>query len=484
MELQATGAAPPPPAAPALAGGGSSSANSTGQQPAATGMVTGHRSESSSHKNPNLFVRCQWSGQGTRAASVPANVPTGWNPKDKFHMLELSGENNTRVTYTGPGKTDADAAAIRANAPIPACVGVYYYEVTVLDAGRDGYIGIGLCTMSVNLNRLPGWERNSFGYHGDDGNSFRESGRGNPYGPTFTTGDVIGCGIDFAQHHIFYTVNGVHRGVAFRDVKGLLYPTVGLRTPGEVLDVNFGQHPFVYDIDAHLTEQRLKVKATIESTPIPRRDTILANIVISYLVHQGYSGSASLLAEHCGTSATAQADLQSELESITQRQTITKAVLAGDIQRAVDLTNQVSPQILANDRQLLFKLKCQQFVELIQQRPLEETMKFGREELSSFEAGSAESNAAQEVFSLLAYPKPSESPVAYLLEASRREPVANALNSAILVFQKKPAIPVLERLVKQVSLCSDELANSNVPYARYSHEILRSYLDLNEPMGR
>ena len=28
-----------------------------------------------------------------------------------------------------------------------------------------------------------------------------------------------------------------------------LYPTVGLQTPGEVIDANFGQQPFVFDIE-------------------------------------------------------------------------------------------------------------------------------------------------------------------------------------------------------------------------------------------
>jgi len=40
-------------------------------------------------------------------------------------------------------------------------------------------------------------------------------------------------------------------GIAFRDVKGQskLYPTVGLKKSGEHIRVNFGQIPFVYDID-------------------------------------------------------------------------------------------------------------------------------------------------------------------------------------------------------------------------------------------
>ena len=140
---------------------------------------------------------------------------------------------------------------------------------------------------------LPGWEPNSFGYHADDGNAFNQTGSGRPYGPTYTTGDVVGCGVNFLDGTVFYTKNsqylGTHRiarpaipdahirltaycrrrgagrmrdlhacvlggggkGVAFRDVKGALFPTVGMRTVGEVMLANFGQKPFVFDIDAH-----------------------------------------------------------------------------------------------------------------------------------------------------------------------------------------------------------------------------------------
>lgn len=50
------------------------------------------------------------------------------------------------------------------------------------------YMGIGLSAQGVSMNRLPGWDKNSYGYHGDDGHSFCSSGTGQPYGPTFSTG--------------------------------------------------------------------------------------------------------------------------------------------------------------------------------------------------------------------------------------------------------------------------------------------------------
>ncbi len=74
------------------------------------------------------------------------------------------------------------------------------------------YIGIGFSMGTVSLNRLPGWEKNSYGFHGDDGHAFNSSSTGTPYGPTFTTGDTIGCCLNFADGTCFYTKNGVHLG--------------------------------------------------------------------------------------------------------------------------------------------------------------------------------------------------------------------------------------------------------------------------------
>jgi hypothetical protein len=84
-----------------------------------------------------------------------------------------------------------DAACIRANYPVPYQCGIFYYEVEIISKGRDGYIAIGFCGPNMSLGRLPGWDDISWGYHGDDGNSFACSGTGKPYGPTFTTVSIF-----------------------------------------------------------------------------------------------------------------------------------------------------------------------------------------------------------------------------------------------------------------------------------------------------
>jgi len=56
-----------------------------------------------------------------------------------------------------------------------------------------------------------GWD-NSMGYHGNNGKIFFCSKSDEPYGPVFSTGDTIGCCLNFRNSTLFYTKNGVHLG--------------------------------------------------------------------------------------------------------------------------------------------------------------------------------------------------------------------------------------------------------------------------------
>ncbi|XP_041760361.1 ran-binding protein 9 isoform X1 [Coregonus clupeaformis] len=289
-------------------------------------------------------------------------LPHSWSPKDKFSYIGLS-QNNLRVHYKGHGKTPKDAASVRATHPIPAACGVYYFEVKIISKGRDGYMGIGLSAQGVNMNRLPGWDKHSYGYHGDDGHSFCSSGTGQPYGPTFTTGDVIGCCVNLINNTCFYTKNGHSLGIAFIDLPLNMYPTVGLQTPGEVVDSNFGQHPFVFDIDDYMREWRTKIQAQIDRFPIGDREgewqSMIQKMVASYLVHHSYCVTAKAFAK-----STNQA-VHEELISIKNRQKIQKLVLSGRMGEAIKNTQQLYPSLLERNPDLLFMLKVRQFIEMV-----------------------------------------------------------------------------------------------------------------------
>nr|CAD7428239.1 unnamed protein product [Timema monikensis] len=263
----------------------------------------------------------------------------------------------------GHGKTHKDAASVRATHAIPAACGLYYFEVKIVSKGRDGYMGIGLSAQGVNMNRLPGWDKHSYGYHGDDGHSFCSSGTGQPYGPTFTTGDVIGCGVNLIDNTCFYTKNGHNLGVAFTDLPPNLYPTVGLQTPGEVVDANFGQAPFVFDIEDMMRELRARTQATIHQYPVPDNQgewqATLHKMVSTYLVHHGYCATAESFAQVTGQV------FDEDVISIKNRQRILKLVLAGRMGEAIETTGKLYPGLLERNQNLLFLLKCRQFVEMV-----------------------------------------------------------------------------------------------------------------------
>ena len=172
-------------------------------------------------------------------------LPQQWSQEDRSEQIELS-EGGLRVDYTG--NFPREPSSVRTDRPIPSECGLYYFEVNIVSAGRDGYIGIGLSSANADLRSLPGWNATSYGYHADDGHSFSSSGTGKPYGPTYTTGDVIGCGVNFFDGSCFFTKNGQNLGVAFRDLPGGLYPTVGLLTPGGIVETNFGMQSFMFDM--------------------------------------------------------------------------------------------------------------------------------------------------------------------------------------------------------------------------------------------
>lgn len=407
--------------------------------------------------------------QGT---NIP--IPTCWSEQHKYNLLELA-DHGLKVKYTGAGKNDQDSASVRANHSIPSASAVYYFEVLVVDKGRDGFIGIGLSQETVSLNRLPGWEQQSFGYHADDGRCFGQSGTGVPYGPTFTTGDIVGCCYNMIENVVFFTKNGVSLGPAFRHLRGEYFPTIGLRTPGEIVRVNFGQTRFRFDIDQYVKEVRGSLNKKMETIDLSPRGSysMLNSLVISYLFHHGYAETTAAFAQSVGTYPS----IPEQLESIRDRKQIRDCLLAGDVDRTVELTNKLFPSVLPQHPLLRFKLGCRKFIEMVREGAshqmmvedgsksselpgwIQKAVQFGQQLQDEFGESLDESlkNELEETFSLLAYPDPFKSSVSHLLDISRRESVANLLNSAILVSQNCPFTPPLETLVRQTSTILKEL---------------------------
>ena len=118
---------------------------------------------------------------------------------------------------------------------------------------RHECVAIGLSTSRFRAHsKMPGWDYESYGYHGDDGGVFHGKGEMiRLYGPKFGPGDTVGCGLDYASRRIFFCKNGEFLGYAFdrvdeRMIEAGLYPTVGLDSHCPIF-VNYGSKPFKFD---------------------------------------------------------------------------------------------------------------------------------------------------------------------------------------------------------------------------------------------
>ncbi|RAL08647.1 putative Ran-binding protein (RanBP10) [Aspergillus homomorphus CBS 101889] len=311
-------------------------------------------------------------------------LPSGWNAEDRSSGLELTN-GGFEVRYTGPvNKHDHEAAAIRADSPMPPQCGIYYFEITILSKPKEGMIGIGFSSKKASMERLPGWEQESWAYHGDDGKSFfgESQGQGRQYGPTFGANDTVGCGVNFSTGCAFFTKNGFFLGNAFRELRNIkVYPSVGMKKQPPVhIIANFGQQPFMFDIDEMVKKEKSLIHSEIASTstanlhPPLDENALLQELVAQFLAHDGYVETARAFAEEVAAESTAlengrpaslpEYEVVEDVEAVN-RQKIRAAILDGDIDKALKYTNAYYANVLQTYPHIHFKLRCRKFLEMM-----------------------------------------------------------------------------------------------------------------------
>ncbi|KAM5369583.1 hypothetical protein ACJZ2D_008942 [Fusarium nematophilum] len=458
-----------------------------------------------------------------------APLPSKWNKDDQWGGIEIQPDGMS-IKYVGPKNQhdrDHEACAVRADHYMPAQCGVYYYEVQILSAKRDdATIGIGFSTKTATLSRPVGWEPEAWGYHGDDGRCFTGQNIGRHYGPLYNAGDVIGCGVNFRDNTAFFTKNGVKIGTAFHDVtRGKLYPAISLKKPGEYIRTNFGQTPFVYNIDDLMKqEEREKVQKDIQTTdtsslvPGMSETDVIQALVLQFLQHDGYVETARAFAEDMKVQKEALSldpgvtvdgvNIRDD-EDANNRQRIRRAILEGDIDRALKYTNAYYPHVLQDNEHVYFRLRCRRFIEMVRKAAQlnmlndskqsnghgldaapqsmdldlngsdnavweidgsENTAELAELERSMLEYGQKlqeeyandprkeVSKALNEIWALVAYQNPLKEPqVSHLLDRRGRAAVAEELNSAILLSLGKSSRAALEKLYAQTSVLLEDL---------------------------
>jgi hypothetical protein len=406
-------------------------------------------------------------GEPPREAATEARplraIPPGWpsqlNTEECFSVPHVSVlRDKLSARYTGRGNHIQDVGSVRAQHPVPLHEPLYYFEVTVLDAGFRGAVTVGLSSARFNLSRQVGTLDESLGFRGEDGRKFGGNARGAIYGPFFSTGDVIGCGYNFLTRDVFFTKNGRSLGVAFSKVAGRLFPTVSLHSPGETVRFNFGQELFRFDLEAFRRDELAAHNARILAAPFDA--SLYLPLLRSYLEHSGYHDTLKAL------DAMQQDEKdhiqQHDYSQLRQRKELRECILRGDIDAAVQLLQRTRPSLLDSKPQVLFRLRCQSFIELARGGRVDEAVAFARAQLVPYRGKPEfDQKELQQVLGLLAYTDPTASPLRHLLDRTHREAVADLVNAAALEADGLQPGSALEQFVRHLVAAEELLLEQN-----------------------
>ncbi|KAF4363618.1 hypothetical protein F8388_002159 [Cannabis sativa] len=404
-------------------------------------------------------------------------APTELNTINSSGGFLVVSPDKLSVKYTNVNLHGHDVGVVQGNRPAPVKRLVYYFEIFVKDAGTKGQIAIGFTSENFKMRRQPGWEANSCGYHGDDGNLYRGPGKSDEFGPTYTSGDIVGGGINYASQEYFFTKNGAVVGTAFKEVKGPLFPTIAVHSQNE-------------EVQEFEVQERMKLQMTVDKMSLPTN--VSHGLVRSYLQYYGYEDT--LHSFDTATKSTVPPiyiaqengfDEHDIVYALSQRKILRQLIRNGDIDAALGKLREWYPQIVQDDKSATcFLLHCQKFIELIRVGALEEAVKYGRMELAKYFEFPEFDDLVKDCVALLAYQRPHESSVGYLLEETQREVVADTVNAMILSTNPNMKDSqsflhsYLERLLRQLTACCLERRSLNGDQGEAFH--LHSVLDSNK----
>jgi hypothetical protein len=130
--------------------------------------------------------------------------------------------------------------------------GKFYWEVTATTVSGNSP-SVGIATAQADLTQFVGYDAYSWAYIFSTGNKTTNNST-TAYGNTITSGDIVGIALDMDNGKVWFAKNGTWQAsgdpaagtnYAYNGLTGTMFADAFAYNQS-VLDVNFGQQPFVY----------------------------------------------------------------------------------------------------------------------------------------------------------------------------------------------------------------------------------------------
>ncbi|KAK7376758.1 hypothetical protein VNO80_02174 [Phaseolus coccineus] len=195
-------------------------------------------------------------------------------------------------------------------------------------------------------------------------------------------------------------------------------------------------------------------------------EQVVNNIILSYLTHNCYGESSEAFIACTGMNRPAD-----HLENTQKRKSrfivvfhkflsslgIVNSALEGDTLKAIELTEELSHDILDNNKDLLFDLLSLHFVGLVCSKKWSEAVEFAQTNLGPFGRHPIYTERVEDFMSLLAFKNTLESPMVHLTTTGYRQQVVDTLNRTLLAYFNLPSRSTMERLIQQTTLVREGL---------------------------
>lgn len=179
-------------------------------------------------------------GNGEKITNLPI-ISSSFNSNFAITFHEIHRQVGQSIVTTIPLLSCQPSSIIKKRG------GFAYFEVTIINAPEtnNSFLSIGLSERPVPSLHHIGWNKNSIGYHSDDGHLFIGSYQGDQrlslgFG---TGGSIIGVGY-YPNGTVFFTHDGIRLEKTTK-VDGILYPAIAATSHWSV-ELNIGKSLFSY----------------------------------------------------------------------------------------------------------------------------------------------------------------------------------------------------------------------------------------------